>query len=316
MNKLRRIPQILNATDFLVVSFYLFLTLINLIFYSRVDDWFHLVCLNIVFVCFVVGLAYYDEKKSNILSSQLRYWYLVPMVLLTFKEIYLMIKPIRQIDYDQLLIQADRFLFGTDPTVALFSISNPLLTEILQIAYATFFFLPVILAIDLMMSDRMKEVKYEAFIIVYGFFLSYIGYFLVPAIGPRFTLHEFAAVNSELPGLFFTNFLREVVNAGESIQSTTINAAEIVQRDCFPSGHAQMTLLIMYLSVKFKSKVKYFILPDGILLIFATVYLRYHYVVDIIAGAIFMVFTLWTGKYLYNWWTGLRGEEKFTFAKD
>jgi membrane-associated phospholipid phosphatase len=115
----------------------------------------------------------------------------------------------------------------------------------------------------------------------------------------------------ELPGLYLTNFLREIVNAGESIPAGTPNPALVVQRDAFPSGHTQMTLLVMYLSIKFKSRSRYFFIPNGTLLIFATVYLRYHYVVDLIAGAIFMVLTLWLGKHLFKWWMSVRNEKDY-----
>jgi membrane-associated phospholipid phosphatase len=213
-----------------------------------------------------------------------------------------MIQPIRIIDYDNVLIQIDRFIFGTDPTRALFTIANPVLTELLQIVYGTFFFLPVILAIDLMLNDRYEDVKFATFTVVWGFVLSYIGYFLVPAIGPRFTLHDFAATNTELPGLFLTNYLREIVNAGESIAKGIPNPAEVVQRDVFPSGHTQMTLIVMYLSIKMKTKSRYFFAVNGTLLIFSTVYLRYHYAVDVLGGVLFMIITIWSGKYLYNWW--------------
>jgi membrane-associated phospholipid phosphatase len=108
--------------------------------------------------------------------------------------------------------------------------------------------------------------------------------------------------NIELPGLFLTNFLREIVNAGESIPSGTPNPIEFVQRDVFPSGHTQMTLIVMYLSVKLKSSNKLFFLVDGSLLIIATVYLRYHYVVDLIGGFLFMLLTMILGKWLFNRW--------------
>ncbi|MFA5804341.1 MAG: phosphatase PAP2 family protein [Melioribacteraceae bacterium] len=222
-----------------------------------------------------------------------------------------MIDPIRGIIYDDYLILIDRFIFRTDPTVELYKIANPYLTELLQIVYGTFYFLPVILGFDLMYQNKLKEFDFSAFIIVYGFCLSFIGYILVPAIGPRFTLHNFEMSNIELPGLFITDFLREIVNSGESIPSGTINPAMIVQRDAFPSGHTQMTLLVMFLSVKFGSKLKWFFIINGTLLIFATVYLRYHYVVDLIGGLFFMIFTLWSGEYIYNWWLRIRAEKYF-----
>lgn len=315
MNKTKSFIIKLNATDLLVVSFTLFLSILGIVFHNRVQYWFEIVIVNLTLQIFIFLLAYFDEKNRNLITHQLRFWYLVPTIFLVFKEIYFLVDPIRGKIYDDLLIKIDRWIFGFDPTHALYHIANPYLTELLQIVYGTFFFLPIILGISLLCKDDKESLRYLAFIIVFGFFLSYLGYLILPAIGPRFTLHDFGMTDTELPGVFLTKFLREVVNSGESIPSGTLNPALVVQRDAFPSGHTQMTLLVMYLSVKFKSRARYFLIPNGTLLIFATVYLRYHYVIDLIAGIIFMIFTLWLGKYLYNWWMEVRGDKKFYFDK-
>lgn len=300
----RFIPLLYNlsATDIVVISFCLFLSALNIFFLHRVEYWYLNLAVNLAIIAFIFFVAYKLKKGNSALWNQIHYWYLVPLVFLFFKELYLMVDPIRQLIYDDILIKIDRWIFGFDPTVELYKIANPYLTELLQIVYATFFFLPVILGIDLILTRKIKALDYSAFIIVFGFILSFIGYLLVPAIGPRFTLHNFSTNDIELPGLFLTDFLREIVNSGESIPSGTINPAQFVQRDVFPSGHTQMTLLVMVLSLKFGSRLKYFFLINGTLLIFATVYLRYHYVIDLIGGVVFMLFTLWCGKYIYNWW--------------
>jgi membrane-associated phospholipid phosphatase len=149
--------------------------------------------------------------------------------------------------------------------------------------------------------------------VIYGFYLSYLGYFLLPGIGPRFTLHDFNTMNQTLPGLYLTNFLREMTNVGEGIPAGTLNPAAIVQRDVFPSGHTMITLIVMYLSVKLKSRSRFFFIPVGSLLIFSTVYLWYHYVIDLIGGLIFMIFSLWSGKIFFNWWQRKIGRQEFEY---
>lgn len=311
MNFIKSSIKNLLPVDFIVIVFCFFLSLLNLIFTQKVALWHFHILVDIIIILFILITVYQEIRTKNFIWKQLHLWYLVPLVFIFFKELYNMIDPMRGKIYDDVLILIDRFIFRTDPTIALYQIANPILTEILQIVYGTFFFLPVILGIDLIRQKKSEEFNYSAFIIVYGFILSFIGYILVPAIGPRFTLHNFEMNNIELPGLFITDFLREIVNSGESIPSGTINPAMIVQRDAFPSGHTQMTLLVMFLSVKFGSKLKWFFIINGTLLIFATVYLRYHYVVDLVGGLFLMIFTLWSGKYIYNWWIRIRTEQHY-----
>lgn len=293
----------INPTDIVVLVFFTFLTTLNLIFYDKVPNWSALVFLNIIFMFFVfwISIKAFDARDS--IWELIHFYYVIPIIFLSFKEVYFLLRAIHSVDYDNLLIEADRFLFGgIDPTVFLFQFSHPIITEILQIAYGSFFFLPIILGVEFHLKKEYEKFRYIIFLVVFGFLLSYAAYFLLPAVGPRFTLHKFEYTNIELPGIFLTNLLREIVNTAESIPTGTVDPYLAVQRDVFPSGHTMMTLIVMYLAIKFNSQNKLFFLVDGSLLIFATVYLRYHYVVDLLGGLFFMIITVVTGKKLYNWW--------------
>jgi membrane-associated phospholipid phosphatase len=306
----------LKAFDLVVMVFFIILTFTNIIFRERVEQWSLFVFINIGIIFFTFGIAYLENSSTNNrLWRVIHYWYIAPLILFTFKELYFMIKPIRQQDYDQLFIQIDRWIFGTNPTHFLYQYSHPIITEILQIVYGIFYLLPIILGLSLLRRHRYLAMDYAVFSIVYGFYLSYLGYFALPGVGPRFTLHDFETINEVLPGIYITNFLRELVNIGESIPSGTLNPAEVVQRDIFPSGHTMITLIVMYLSVRLRSRSKYFFLPVGSLLIIATVYLWYHYVIDLFAGLVFMIFSVWSGKHIFNWWRRKIGKEEFEYEK-
>ncbi len=315
MNEIKSFLKKLKAYDLVVIAFYIFLTFLHLIFYDKIFNSGRWIIINAGIISLAFLLAFLEDRYINRVWRILHYWYIAPLILLTFKELYFMIKPIRGMDYDFLFINIDRFLFGGDPTKFFYHIANPFLTEILQIVYGSFYLLPIILCLSLLRKKRYVATDFALFSVVYGFFLSYLGYFLLPGIGPRFTLHDFNSVNQALPGLYLTNFLREVVNAGESIPAGTINPADLVQRDVFPSGHTMITLIVMYLSIKLKSRSRYFFIPVGSLLIFSTVYLWYHYVIDLIAGALFMMFAMWSGKYIFNWWRRKIHKEEFEYLK-
>ncbi|MDI6804362.1 MAG: phosphatase PAP2 family protein [Bacteroidota bacterium] len=296
----------LQPLDLVVIVFATLLIALDIIFHLSIEHYLELISVNVIVIIFVLVVANLDARYENKLLKSIRSWYIAPMILLTFKQLYFMIAPIHGKDYDTLLIEIDRWLFGVDPTVWLWQFSHPLLTEIIQIAYSSFYFLFIIAGYELYKKGDFEKFYYAAFLIVYGFYLSYIGYFFLPAVGPRFTLHDFGTTNTELPGLFITNFLRDFVNYGESIVKGHPNPVEIVQRDVFPSGHTQLTLVLMYISAHYKMKSKLFLWAIGTLLIFGTVYLRYHYVIDLIAGGVFMILTIGTAKFVYNGWNNLR----------
>ncbi len=306
MKKLKQIFFSLSAVNVTITLFLLFLSAVDLIYASRIPRWTEILAYNVVIIAFIFWLTEKQMRTGKKLYRVLEYWYLPVMIYFVFKELYFMTDPINGVIYDWYLIDIDKFLFGVNPTDVLSKIANPVLTEILQLAYSSYYFLPIILALELLKRGKKEEADLTLFFVFYGFFLSYLGYLTIPAIGPRFTVHDFSMLEKELPGLFFTDFLRQQINAGEGVLKNTLFPILAVQRDAFPSGHTEITLIVIYCSIKFKAKSRYFLIPVGILLIFATVYLRYHYVIDLIAGAAFAAYTIWTGRYLFYAWKELR----------
>ncbi len=169
------------------------------------------------------------------------------------------------------LLAADRWLLGSDPTrwtgdrEAL-----PWLTELFQLVYSSFYFLPVLFAGRALLRRDFRAIEHATHVIVLGFFLSYLGYFLVPARSP----YHLAAYPFEFQGLALTPWLR-----------TAIDTLEGVKYDCFPSGHSQLTFLVAALAARHDRRA--FVLffgPVALLLPIATIYLRYHYAVDVLAA--------------------------------
>ncbi len=306
--KFRERLRFLETHDSMNIVFFLFLSLVSVIFVKDLQQRIILPLLNLgiiylsIFIVSNYENRYSNDESAPTLHRFVRFWYPVFTILFCFKEVYVIMMSHGDKLYDKQLAGIDRMLFGTDPTMELFAFQNPLLTEFLQIVYGVFYLMPVIYASELYFWHRYNEMKYASFVIIFGFYLSFIGYLLFPAVGPRFTIHDFAATDSELPGLFIAQTIRDVINYGESIPkgSTGADAIMVAQRDAFPSGHTIVILLITYLSLKFRSKSAYFYLPYSALMIFSTVYLRYHYVVDLIAAIPFVLITLLVSNYLYS----------------
>jgi len=80
----------------------------------------------------------------------------------------------------------------------------------------------------------------------------------------------------------------------------TLDYLEGITRDCFPSGHTELTLLVLYCAWRMNKKLFRLYLIPATALIFSTVYLRYHYVVDVIAGAIIALAIAATSDLIYN----------------
>lgn len=297
---LRELIRLLRPVDLLAISSGVVMSVVIFLYRHSIPFWTSALALNAGISIAIVAVALLAHRTGWRMLQLAWDFYPVPLILLSFKEVHVFVQSVSHRDYDDILIAIDRWMFGGDPTVWMSRFSVPLLTEILQIAYASFYFIMLALGIELYVRGEIPKFSHAIFLILYGFFLSYVGYMLVPGVGPRFTLHDFHTLDAEIPGLFLTNVIREFTNVVESIPKGAENAMALAQRDAFPSGHTQMTLITMVLAQRYRLSARYVIHLLGALLIIGTVYLRYHYVVDLIAGAMFMIFTLWTGRRLFD----------------
>ena len=290
----------LRPVDALICCFALILSIIILLNFGTIAAAPTVILINIFISLGIITVANINARNERSALSFVHDWYPAPMIFLTFKEIHVIIQSLNLRDHDAILISADRWMFGTDPTVWLRRFSTPPLTELMQIGYASYFFLMLAVAVELWRSNSHERFSIYVFTLVYGFYLSYVGYLLFPAIGPRFTLHNFASMNSELPGIFATEWIRNFLNAAESIPADAATAWKFAQRDAFPSGHTQMTLIALYFAFKYSLRSRYVLTFFGMLVIIATMYLRYHYVVDVLFGVVFTVITIWSADYFFN----------------
>jgi len=192
-------------------------------------------------------------------------------------------------DIDQTLIEIDLFLFGVHPTLWMQRWIVPWFTDLMSLCYISYYFLPVTLVLVLYVKGR-PGVHPSLFVLTLGYYLSFIGYILFPAVGPRYAMTDLYTV--PLGGSFITDFLRDA-----------LNAIEHNKRDCMPSGHTQLVLMVLYLSYRYEKILFYIFFPIVCGLILSTVYLRYHYVIDLLVGAALAVFCVIIGPRFYEWWS-------------
>jgi membrane-associated phospholipid phosphatase len=272
-----------NPVDYVTAAYQLIMMLTIVFYFSAIP----FAGFFITFHLLVLGFLYWLVlSENNKFARAVHPWNPLIIIPLNFSQLHYLVHPVNPIDWDDALVHLDYSLFGVHPTVWLESWSTPWLTEYFQIIYTTFYFLPLVLAIILFRRDDIRNFNYFVFIISYGFYISYLGYFMVPALGPRFTLHELQT--EPLLGLWLTNGIRD-----------TLNWMENIQRDAFPSGHTEITVLTMIFTWKFSKPYFWILSIVGSSLLLSTVYLRYHYVVDVFAGVWLALFVLATAPTIF-----------------
>ncbi len=269
----------LRPSEYITLLFTLFLFVLSFSIKNRIEDKFFTLVPVYLSIMVIQFLRIPGSGRDIVVPAI--------SVIFIFDSLEWIVHPLNPVDIDPVLLELDYLLTGTYPTVWLQRFINPLLTEIMQLAYTSYYFIPVVLGIFLKIKKRQGEFEEALFLILLCFYLSYAGYMLFPALGPRFYIGHLHTV--ELKGLLLMEPIHELLNKLEGIK-----------RDAFPSGHTAIALLCLILSYRFERKIFWSLLPVVILLIVSTVYLRYHYVVDIMAGIILTLAVIIAGPFFYK----------------
>ena len=284
--------------QWLTLIFLVGLTLLVLFFRGQIPLWRSLLLRYGLWIGLLFALRVSSERRvMGRVSSVLHDFSPVLFVILIYQSLGDLIQHLRP-DIDVALIKIDHALFGVHPTLWLERFIVPWFTDVMSVAYGSYYFLPVILILTLYLSGRKKEFETAIFVLLFGYYVSYIGYILFPAIGPRYTLSHLQTV--PLEGSFITDFVRDILNSWEHNK-----------RDCMPSGHTQIALTVLVLSFRFQRRLFYAYVPIVSGLILSTLYLRYHYVIDVFVGSALAITCVPVASVLWEGWkknTGLRHE--------
>jgi membrane-associated phospholipid phosphatase len=264
---------VLSPSDLLTLAFLLLFSCLAVFSASVNPSWASLLATYAALAVAILAAAVYRTRVGP--AKKMSYLSIVATVIAVpfiFNSLGQLIAVIHPTTFDARLIAIDQAIFGVHPTVWMERLISPALTAFLQFAYISYYFIPLALVVVLIVRGRSEEFEKTLFGILLCFYLSYVGYLLVPAIGPRFTLSYFQTVDLQVP-LFI-----------ETIQDL-LNGLEKNKTDAFPSGHTAVSLLCLYYAWKNREKILFAgLIPVVTGLIFSTVYLRYHYVIDVIAG--------------------------------
>lgn len=196
--------------------------------------------------------------------------------------------------FDAALAWADNALMGFDPSLALQRFVTPGTVEFFSFIYASF--IPYIYLSLFLGCLGRPPLEREQFLTgwVFTYAISYLGYIFLPGHGPG--VYEAARYSVALPDGFFYR----VVVAG--------NEATGGLQGVFPSLHVGGSVYLCLFDLKTNRLRGMTYLPIVLLIYAATLMLRYHYVVDLIAGTAIAVMCQSLGRRAFLAWARDRRE--------
>jgi hypothetical protein len=242
---------------------------------------------------FVVGIVLLHSCFGGRFWTFVRHWYIVPVVLASFRELHYIVPDVHPFDdhrFDRVLAGLDRRWLG-DVDAFFLGAAHPLVVDVLHACYWFYFVSMLIPGAVLYARGELAEVRTYTCVVLTAMYVSYLGYFAVPAIGPH---HFFPSRPEVLDGLFLGGLLHPV-----------LLGLELRTADAFPSGHALMSMTVIVLAYRFTpGRTFWSVLFPALGCILATMALRYHYVVDVAASVALLPVVIWLGLALDRAWEG------------
>jgi len=191
---------------------------------------------------------------------------------------------------DQVFVDFDQWLYGMPVasfikvlSLRLFGSLQWLYYDYLQISYMTYYLFPFLGGVfyykQLSQRNKAKIGRLIGSIAIF-FNFNYLFYLIVPVTGPQYFIDKMNELSLPMSsvGRYFNNFIYE-------------SHPNFI--DCFPSGHAGISILITIWMFKIKNHYRYIFLFFCIGMIQATVGLKYHYTLDILSAIPFAAFCYW-----------------------
>ena len=153
---------------------------------------------------------------------------------------------------------------------------SPNLTNAMSVFYGLHF--PIVMgsAVLLWYSDKTLYQRY-VYSLIASSYISLLFYLFMPSAPPWYTGVATNLLDSGTVQFGASNMISSLDNFGELIESDKLAA--------FPSLHAAYIVLFCYFTLKLRKRYGLVSVPITVGVLFSTIYLGQHFIIDLIAGA-------------------------------
>ncbi len=218
----------------------------------------------------IICVAWAAAHTKNPVLHFIRSWYPLPLYIGFFEELQGLVHMIFPGWFDRWLIEFDYGFAGVHPAVWLARFSSPAMNEFMQFAYMTYFLYLVIL--PAILYAHKERLAYWTVMVstAVAHYSVYVIAVLFPIESPHYSLAA-AATQSQRGGYF----------------TATVDLIERFARvhgAAFPSAHVAGSMVALLTAYRYRRWLFWVCLPFFASMCVATVYGRYHYVADVLAG--------------------------------
>jgi membrane-associated phospholipid phosphatase len=298
--------QMKNYTfvDYATQAYVVLVGLLILFFHNgTVPHWPWLLAVHGASLGLVHGLVqWHARRRPGKFVAFLRHFYPVLLYTWFFTETGWLNRMFFSEYMDPTVIRWDQALFGCQPSV-LFMDKLPWLavSELFYAAYFSYYVMISGVGLALYVRDRQQFFHYVS-VVSFVFYLCYAIYIVVPVIGPRVFFHDVAGYTlpREIQALASTDAYPNAVQNGIFFRIMAwIYQVFEAPGAAIPSSHVAVALCTVFFSFQYLRRIRFLHLATAILLCLSTIYCRYHYVADVLAGLATAAVLVPLGNWLY-----------------
>ena len=285
----------IRITDILLLSAALLFMLLILLFPSRTEGGLRLVLASVLAILIYGAINILEQKSGKRLVKFLLRTGSVQLFLFFLYSVFLRLQHVFLASWkDQAVIHFEQYLFGGQPTLWMQRFISPWLTEWMIFCYV--FYVPIYPILSAIIYYRRGEKEMEDYFFFLGLatILCAFGSLFFPVAGPMRQIGQL--YNIPLGGFFFASI-------GEFIRNHVH-----VPGGAFPSMHCAAATVMWWMAYRYSRTTFYVLTPVVLSLYISTVYGRFHYLIDVIAGISVALLTMALGQVLIKEWN--RGRVK------
>lgn len=276
--------------------------LILLFHNATVPHWPWLLGAHITGLCLVHLLIQTYERKPNRPIDFLRHFY--PVLLYTgfFCETGYLNRMFFHEYMDPLAIRWDQAIFGFQPSVVFMQkVPYLIVSELFYASYFSYYIMIAGIGLALFLRNRDQFYHYVS-VVSFVFYICYTIYIFLPIIGPRVFFREIAGYElpPEIQQLAVTDTYPSAIKAGVfyKIMGFIYRVFESPGA-ALPSSHVAVAWCTVFFSFRYLRPIRFLHMVVAILLCLSTIYCRYHYAIDVVAGLLTAATLIPLGNWLY-----------------
>jgi len=223
--------------------------------------------------CVALGillLACSAHRRPRALWRFVRHWYPLPLYIGFFEELQGLVHLVFPGWFDASLLRFDFWLCGAQPAVWMSQFARPALNDFMQFSYMTYFVYLVLLPALLYARRETRAFWTVMTSTALAHYAVYTIAVVFPIESPHFSLAHAPLV--ALHGRFCTALIEVIERYGR------------VHGAAFPSAHVAGSMVAILCAWRYRRWLFWATLPFFVSMMVATVYGRYHYVADVLAG--------------------------------